>query len=157
VPSIYACPGSSTVDDLKACVECETWDRTLDFLAAQYSETGTFVANGAGALQNAINAAAPNAKLLLGSGTYMEQVSITSNTHDGTRVVGCGGASGDRPNLKRPGGPGPYLNGIFAANVNGLLFQSMDVTGGWDENGIFVTGADGISFRDVHTDGGDGS
>lgn len=155
--TLYACPGAASVDDLKTCVACESWDRTLDFLAAQYSETGTYVPNGPGALGNAINAAAPNAKLLLGSGIYQEQVSITSNTHDGTQVVGCGGASGDRPNLKRPGGPGPFANGIFAANVDGLLFQSMDVTGGWDENGIFVTGADGISFRDVHTDGGDGS
>ncbi len=156
IESIYACPGSGSVDDLKTCVACESWDATLDLLAAQYSETGTFVANGPGALQSAIDASAANAKLLLGSGTYMEEVSITSNTHDGTQIVGCGGASGDRPNLKRPAGP-THLNGIFAANIDGLLFQSLDVSGGWDENGIFVTGADGISFRDVHTFGGDGS
>lgn len=155
--AIHACPGAVTVDDYKACIACESWDATLDILQAQYSETGTFVANGPGALQAAVDASGPNAKLLLDSGTYQEEVSITSNVlHSGLQIVGCGGASGDRPDLKRPAGP-IHLNGIFAANVNGLLFQSLRVSGGWDENGIFVTGANGISFRDVVTDGGDGS
>ncbi len=156
--AVYACPGALTVADLQTCIACGTWDSSLSILAAQYSETGTLVTPGTDALQNAINAAAPNAKLLIASGTYQEDVSITSNVlHSGTQLVGCGGASGDRPKLQPPTLGGPYLNGVFAAGVDGLGFQSLEVSGGWEENGIFVTGANGVSFRDLVTDGGDGS
>ncbi len=156
--SIYACPGAVTIADYQACLACESWDTVLDVLGHQYNETGTFVANGPGALQTAINASGPNAKLLIDSGVYQEEISITNNVlHEGLQLVGCGGGSGDRPDLEPPGGPGPYLNGVFVANVDGLLFQSLEVSGGWEENGIFVTGADGVGFRDVLTDGGDGT
>jgi parallel beta-helix repeat protein len=157
-PTIYACPGAASIADYQNCIACGSWDTTLDLLGQQFNETGTFVANGPGALQAAVDAAGPNAKLLIDSGVYQEQVSMTNNAlYEGQQLVGCGGGSDDRPILQPPGGPGPYLNGFFVANVDGLLFQSLEVSGGWEENGIFVTGADGVSFRDVVTDGGDGT
>jgi parallel beta-helix repeat protein len=156
--SIFACPGATSTADLQNCIACGTWDSTLDILAAQYSETGTLVTEGADALQNAVDAAAPNAKLLIQSGLYQEDVSITDDSlHGGTKFSGCGGASGDRPKIQPPTVGGPFLNGVFAAGVNGLVFQSLEVSGGWDENGIFVTGANGVAFRDLVTDGGDGT
>src|SRR5262249_31125602 len=126
-------------------------------LQAQYAETGALVSPGTDALQTAVDGAGPNAKLLINSGTYHEDVSITDNTlHSGTQFIGCGGAAEDRPKIQPPTTGGPYANGIFAAGVNGLLFQSLDMSGGWDENGIFVTGANGVTFRDCVTDGSDG-
>ncbi len=156
--SIFACPGAVTTEDFQQCIVCGAWDSTLNILQAQYSETGTLVSPGAGALQAAVDAAGPNAKLLIKEGTYNEVVSITNNAlHSGTQFVGCGGAAEARPKVQPPTTGGPYANGIFAASVNGLVFQSLDVSGGWDENGIFVTGANGVTFRDDVTDGSDGS
>jgi len=156
--SIFACPGALTTADYQNCIACSGWDSTLDILAAQYSETGTLVTNGANALQTAVDASGPNAKLLVQSGVYQEDVSLTDNSlHAGTKFIGCGGASGDRPKIQPPTIGGPFLNGVFAAGVNGLVFQSLEVSGGWDENGIFVTGANGVTFRDLVTDGGDGT
>ncbi len=155
---IFACPGAVSDADYVNCIACGAWDSTLDILAAQYSETGTFVAHGANALQTAVDTAPAGAKLLIESGLYQEDVSMTDNSADGgTQFVGCGGASEDRPQLQPPTIGGPYLNGVFAAGVDGLVFQSLDVSGGWEENGIFVTGADGVVFRDLVTDGSDGS
>jgi parallel beta-helix repeat protein len=149
IPSLFACPGATTIADLQQCIVCASWDGVLDFVDQENSESGTYVANGPGALQAAVSAASPGAKLLIGSGDYAEQVTITT---PGLQLVGCGGATGDRPNIVRPTSGGPYGDGIAAASVNGLLFQSLDVTN-WDENGIHISNADGVTFRDVHADG----
>jgi parallel beta-helix repeat protein len=74
-------------------------------------------------------------------------------SRDGLALVGCGAATDSRPLLRRPTGVGPFANGIFAVEVDGLEFQSL-VTENWDENGIFVSGAEGVTFRDVIGDGG---
>ncbi len=150
IQSIFACPGAASVADLQACIVCDSWDGVLDFVQQENSETGTYVANGpAGALQTAVDAAAPGAKLLIGSGSYPEQVTISTA---GLQLVGCGGGTGNRPLVERPVGGGPYGNGISAGGVDGLVFQSLDVFN-WDDNGIFVANADGVTFRDVHADG----
>src|SRR5262249_21394672 len=109
----------------------------------------TYVANGAGAIQTAVNAAVAGDKLLIGSGTYQEQVSITT---DNLQLVGCGGGTNNRPLVARPSGAGPFGNGISAGGIDGLAFQSLDIFG-FDDNGIFIANADGITFRDVHADG----
>jgi parallel beta-helix repeat protein len=149
IPSIFACPGAATVADLQQCITCDTWNGVLDFVQQENSETGKYVANGAGAIQTAVNAAAAGDKLLIGSGTYQEQVSIAT---DNLQLVGCGGGTNNRPLVSRPSGAGPFGNGISAGGINGLVFQSLDIFG-WDDNGIFIANADGITFRDVHADG----
>lgn len=147
--SIFACAGATNVADLKTCIVCKSWDGVLDFVAHESSENGTYVANGPGALQTAVTAAAPGAKLLIAPGDYAEEVTITTG---GLQLVGCGAATGNRPHIVRPGGPGPFANGISAGSVDGLHFQSLDLDN-WDDNGIFVSTANGVSFRDVHADG----
>ncbi|MEO6028642.1 MAG: parallel beta-helix domain-containing protein [Candidatus Binatia bacterium] len=173
--SIGACPGSQTPGDLKTCVACETWDSTLDIVKAQYSETGTFVANGPGAIQAAVDASGPGAKLLIQSGTYAEDVTISklcsggpndtdpcgvdgdctpgscASPHAGLQLIGCGGATNDRPFIDVPSTGGPYTNGVTGSAVDGLIFQSLNV-GAWPENGMFVAGADGVTFRDIYSD-----
>ncbi len=67
--------------------------------------------------------------------------------------VGCGGATGERPRMLPDSDPIAHANGVFAANVDGLLFQSLEAEN-WEENGIFVTNAEGVTFRDVIGDGG---
>ncbi len=74
-------------------------------------------------------------------------------SRDGLALVGCGAATDNRPLFSRPTGVGPFANGVFAVEVDGLEFQSL-VTENWDENGIFVSGAEGVTFRDVIGDGG---
>jgi parallel beta-helix repeat protein len=176
IQAMGACPGASSAADLENCLACETWDSALDILQAQYSETGTYIANGPGALQAAVDASGPGAKLLIGSGTYNEEVTITkecaggtndgaacgsdgdctgggtcTSPHQGLHLVGCGGATDDRPFVDVPSTGGPYTNGINGAGVDGLLFQSIAV-GDWPENGIFVAGANGVTFRDIFAD-----
>ncbi len=148
--SIFACPGATTPADLQACIVCGGWDGVLDLLEQQYAETGTFIPHGAGAFQAAVDGAGEGDKLLIASGEYAEEVVVATNDLE---LVGCGAATDERPRLSPPGGPGSgAVNGIFAANVDGLVFQSLE-TFDFEENGIFVTGAQGVTFRDVVTDG----
>jgi parallel beta-helix repeat protein len=148
--SIFACPGATSAGDLQTCILCEGWDGALDLLEQEYAETGTFIPHGAGAFQAAVDGAAEGDKLLIASGDYAEEVVVSTN---GLRMVGCGAATDERPRVSPPGGPGSgAVNGIFAANVDGLVFQSLE-TFDFEENGIFVTGAQGVTFRDVVTDG----
>ncbi|MFQ5514710.1 MAG: parallel beta-helix domain-containing protein [Myxococcota bacterium] len=158
IPSIFACLGAATVSDLQRCVVCDGWDRVLDALEHEYAESGIFVANDPnaptdpnlpGELQLAVDAAAPGTKLLIESGDHPEPLVIPT---DGLQLVGCGAAVDDRPRLVRPAGPGPFVNGIFAAGRNDLVFQSLELFD-WDENGIFVTDANNVSFRDIVADG----
>ena len=148
IATLFSCPGAQSVADLQNCVICEGFDGAADALEQQYSETGTFVANGTGAIQAAVDAAAVNDKLLIGSGTYAEEVVIATN---GLQIVGCGGATNNRP-LVVP--PVPEVNGRgFRSNgIDGLLFQSIALFG-QDNDGIRVSLANGITFRDIVSDG----
>lgn len=147
IPSIYACVGATSVADLQDCIICGGWDAALDLLEQAYSESGTLVSTGSNAIQTAVDAASLGDKLLIASGDYTEEVVITTNN---LQLVGCGGASDDRP-IFLPVGAGTG-NGIFAASVDGLHFQSL-VFDDIENNGIFVTGANGVSFRDIIAEG----
>ena len=149
IQSIFACPGAASVADLEQCITCDTWNGVLDFVQQENSETGKFVPNGAGAIQAAVNAAAAGDKLLIGSGTYPEQVSISTAN---LQLVGCGGGTNQRPLVTRPSGAGPFGNGISAGGIDGLVFQSLDLFG-FDDNEIFISNANGVTFRDVHANG----
>ena len=94
VKSIFACAGATNVASLKACIVCKSWDGVLDFVEHENSENGGYVANGPGAMQTAVDAAAAGAKLLIAPGDYEEMVTIAT---DGLQLVGCGGASDNRP------------------------------------------------------------
>lgn len=149
LPSVFACGGAETVAELQQCLLCEGWGHAVDLVETEYAENGVFVENGAGAIETAVNAASPAAKLLIEPGDYAEQVTIEV---PGLSLVGCGAATNDRPRLVRPEGAGPFQRGIFAAGQDGLHFQSLEVVN-WDDDGIFVQGAAGVSFRDVIGDG----
>ena len=105
--TIFACPGAATDDDFKNCIACGAWDSALNILQAQYAETGTLVSPGTNALQTAVDAAGPNAKLLVKEGLYQEVVSITSNVaHSGTQpsVAAAPPRTARRSSRRRPGG-----------------------------------------------------
>ncbi len=144
IETLFACPGATSVADLQACVLCSGWGGTADALAQQYSENGEFVANGVGAIQAAVSAASVNDKLLIASGTYAEEVVIST---DGLQLVGCGGATNSRPRIVPPS---PEENGraLRANNVDGLVFQSIE-TFGQANDGIRVSLAQGVTFRDI--------
>jgi parallel beta-helix repeat protein len=148
IDSIFACPGSSTVADLQKCIECGGMNGTFDAVEQEYAESGTFVANGVGALQTAVSAASPGDKLLIGSGTYQEEVIVTA---DNLSIVGCGGATDDRPRVIPPVTQ-VTGRGFQAVGVDGLTFQSLDF---FDQNSdhIFVANAQGVTFRDITGDG----
>ncbi len=152
LPSVFACGGANSVAELQECLLCEGFSHAVDLAEHQYGEAGTLVENGAAnAIETAVNAAAPGAKLLIEPGDYPEQVTIETN---GIQLVGCGGATNDRPRLVRPEGAGPFPRGIQATGIDGLLFQSLEVVN-WDDDGIFVADAQGVTFRDVLGDGGE--
>ena len=163
IHSVFACQGPATVADVQQCVVCGVEDAVMGLVSQQQGETGTYVAPGAGALQTAVTAAAVNTKLLIGSGDYKEQVTIPE-TKDGLQLVGCGGATNNRPRVLPPDGSGPFPNGIMNTctldgdgactdGVDNLLFQSLSI-GPFDSNGILVNGSNGVTFRDVVADGG---
>ncbi len=148
IAGMFGCAGSETVADLQACLTCTGFDAVADAVSEEYSETGSFVANAAGALGTAVAAATPGQKLLIGSGDYPEEVEVTTN---GLQLVGCGAATDDRPRIIPP----PVVTegrGIRAFGVDGLVFQSLAVFN-QDNDGIFVQGADGVTYRDIVGDG----
>lgn len=148
IVTMFGCPGAASIADLQACLTCDAFNATVDVVGAQYSETGTLVANGPGALQTAVSAASPGQKLLIGSGDYAEEVLVTA---DDLQLVGCGAATNNRPRVIPP----PVVaqaRGIRAFGVDGLVFQSIAVFD-QDQDGIFVQGADGVTFRDIVGDG----
>lgn len=156
IATLFACPGATTVAELQSCVVCNGWNAVFDAVEQQFSETGEFVEHGPGALQLAVGTgtaqAAANAgkKFLIESGDYEEEVEIALGG-DGMQLVGCGGATDDRPRIVPP----PVQTsgrGLRAVNVDGLLFQSLDF---FDQNSdhIFVASANGVTFRDIHGDG----
>jgi parallel beta-helix repeat protein len=154
LPSVFACGGAESVAELQDCLLCQGWNDAVDLVEQQYAENGSFVAHAAGAVQDAVDAAATGAKLLIQSGDYEESVVIDT---DGLQLVGCGGATGDRPRFVRPAGGGS--RGIQALLVDDLWFQSLDMVN-WDDDGIFVSGdestltfANNAHFRDIVGDG----
>lgn len=163
ISKLFACPGATTVDELKECFLCtgpnNAWTEVNSILQQQYGETGTLVTNGgpgSGSLQAAIDAASPGDKLLIQSGTYDEHVEIS--TAD-LKLVGCGGATNDRPRITPAAGATGLdrVRGVQATDVDGLYFQSLDFFD-WDEDGIFVSGQlgspiSGVTFRDITGDG----
>jgi hypothetical protein len=120
----------------------------FDQVEAEYSERGTYVPNGAGALQAAITGAGAGDKILLASGDYVEEASITSGD---LSIVGCGGATNNRPRLLAPAVQ-TLGRGIFAADIDDLTFQSIEIgpdttcgtppcPGNYSGDGIFVSAA----------------
>jgi parallel beta-helix repeat protein len=156
IATIFACPGATSVADLQACVVCAGWNGVFDAVEQQFAERGEFVAHAPGALQLAVGtgtvSAAANAgkKFLIESGTYQEEVNIFEGGND-MQLVGCGGASDDRPRIIPPM-PETSGRGIRAANVDGLLFQSLDFFDQLNDH-IFVAQAQGVTFRDITGDG----
>jgi parallel beta-helix repeat protein len=148
IDELFACEGAQTAADLKNCVVCNNWGSLLSVFEQQYAETGSFVATGPGALQDAVDAAAPGDKLLIGSGDYEEEVVVATNN---LQLVGCGGATDERPTITPPALP-VTNRGIFSANTDGVLYQSLEPNG-WASDGIFITGAAGVTLRDIIADG----
>jgi parallel beta-helix repeat protein len=148
IATLFSCEGAQTADDLKNCVVCNNWANLLNVVEAQYSESGTLVQPGPGALQDAVDAAADGDKLLIASGDYDEEVVVATNN---LALVGCGGATDERPTITPPALP-VSNRGIFSAAVDGALYQSLSPNG-WAGDGIFVTGANGVTFRDIVADG----
>ncbi len=156
IASLFACPGSKTVADLQACIVCNGMNSVLDAVENGHSERGEFVANAPGALQLAVGtgtaAAAANAgkKFLIASGTYQEEVTIFAGGN-GISMVGCGGATDDRPRVIPPVTE-VSGRGIQSANVDNLTFQSLDFYNQANDH-IRVTLGDNIVFRDITGDG----
>ncbi|MDX2169962.1 MAG: parallel beta-helix domain-containing protein [Deltaproteobacteria bacterium] len=156
IASLFGCAGAKTVADLQACIVCNGMNSVFDAIENGHSERGQYVANGPGALQLAVGtgtaAAAANAgkKFLVGSGTYQEEVTIFQGG-DGISVVGCGGATNDRPRIIPPVTE-VAGRGIQAANVDNLTFQSLDFYNQANDH-LRVTLGDNITFRDITGDG----
>jgi parallel beta-helix repeat protein len=149
LPSVFACGGAESAAELEHCLLCEGWNRAVSLVEQQYGEdAAAFVVPGETAIANAVDAAAPGSKLLITSGDYPDVVPIAKT---GLSLVGCGGATNDRPNLE------PTTNTVargidVAGGQADLLFQSLEVRN-WNDDGIFVTTATGVTFRDIIGDG----
>jgi parallel beta-helix repeat protein len=149
IATLFACPGSETVEDLQNCVVCRGWDAVFDAAEQQHAETGAFLRNGPGALQLGVSAGTA-AKLLIEPGTYQEEVTIPAG-RDGLALVGCGGASENRPRIIPPATQ-VSGRGIQASGVDGLVFQSLDFFNQTNDH-IRIAQANGLTFRDITGDG----
>jgi parallel beta-helix repeat protein len=148
LPSVFACGGADTILELESCLFCSGWNHGVSLIEQQYAEhAAAFVSPGASAIDAAVDAADPGAKLLILPGDYPDPSTIEKS---GLALVGCGGATNDRPNLEPL--TDDVSRGIFAADQDGLLFQSLEVRN-WDDDGIFVSGAENVTFRDIIGDG----
>ena len=148
LPSVFACDGADTAGELASCLVCQGFHSAVGFAEQQYGEDGSFVAPGVNAIEDAVNAASAGAKLLIESGDYRERATLEQQ---GLQLVGCGGATNDRPRLVRPdtcADPADCGRGLFASDLDDLLFQSLEVVN-WDGDGIFATGAERVTFRDI--------
>jgi parallel beta-helix repeat protein len=150
IESLFACPGAQTVEDLQTCIICENQRGAIELFTQQNGES--FQAITSSAIGAIVDAAQPDDKILVLPGTYQESITIGV---DGLQLVGCGAATNDRPVISPPA-ENPSPNGVFAADRDGLVFQSLEVFD-WQENGIFVSGAEGVTIRDVIGDGNDRS
>lgn len=148
LPTLFACGGANTITELQQCLMCQGWNTVFDAVQAEYAETGKYVAPGVGALQAAVTAASDGDKLLIGSGTYQEEVVANKNNFS---LVGCGGATDDRPQVIPPA-PEVSGTGIDSNAVTNILYQSIQVDG-QDNNGIRTTNSTGVTYRDIVGDG----
>lgn len=149
IATIFACPGAQTVADLQACIVCRGWDAVFDAAEQQHAESGVFIENGPGALQLGVSAGTA-AKLLIEPGTYQEEVTIPQG-RDGLAIVGCGGASDNRPRIIPPATQ-VSGRGFQASNVDGLVFQSLDFFDQANDH-IRIAQAEGVTFREITGDG----
>jgi parallel beta-helix repeat protein len=152
IPAMFACAGSASVADLQSCVVCGGWDVVLSMIEQEFAENATFISPGPGALENTLGLTAGTVaagKYLVKSGTYEEGIVLDA---DDVQIVGCGGATDDRP-LITPPDVNPPARGIVVTDRSNLLFQSLEV-GPWQADGILTTGVEGVSFRDVFGNGG---
>jgi parallel beta-helix repeat protein len=148
LPSVFACGGAETAAQLESCLLCEGWNKAVSIVEQQYAEDAdAFIAPGANAIETAVNVATPGTKLLITSGTYPDPATIEISD---LQLVGCGGATNDRPNLE-PATP-DVSRGIQAAGQTDLLFQSLEVRN-WDDDGIFIQQGERLVFRDLIGDG----
>jgi parallel beta-helix repeat protein len=148
LPSVFACGGAESAVELEQCLLCEGWNRGVTLVEQQYGEdAAAFVLPGANAIDLAVDGATAPAKLLVTSGAYPDPVTIAQS---GISIVGCGGATNDRPVLEPL--TDDVSRGIFAADQDDLLFESLEVRN-WDDDGIFVQGAERVTFRDIIGDG----
>jgi parallel beta-helix repeat protein len=148
LPSVYACGGAESAAQLESCLLCDNWNRAVSIVEQQYAEDAdAFVVPGASAIENAVNAATPGTKLLITSGTYPDPATIEVSD---LQLVGCGGATNDRPLLEPP--TDDVSRGIQAAAQTDLVFQSLEVRN-WDDDGIFVQQGQNLVFRDIVGDG----
>ena len=142
IESLFACPGATTVADLQACIVCGMQQGASELFVQQNAGTFHAIVEPTDDLQGTIDTAPEGSTLLLMPGDYDQPLVI--QTH-GTALVGCGAARNDRPRIIAP--PGSTSgSGIFAANVNGLHFQSLEIIG-WPDNGIFVRDACDSRYR----------
>jgi parallel beta-helix repeat protein len=153
LPSVFACDGAETAGELASCLVCQGFHSAVSFAEQQYGEdAAAFVEPGTGAIETAVNAASAGDKLLIRSGEYRERATLEVQ---GLQLVGCGGATNARPRLVRPdtcGDPADCGRGLFASDLDDLLFQSLEVVN-WDSDGIFVVNAERLTFRDIVGDG----
>jgi parallel beta-helix repeat protein len=161
IPSIFACPGSTSVADLQNCVICGGWTALFDQVEAEYSESGNYIAASPGNLQTAITGHSPGLKILLGPGDYEEEILIEEGD---LSIVGCGGATDNRPRLLAPATQ-TFGRGIRAFEVNNLTFQSIEAgpdetcgsppcAGNHSNDSIFVADGNNLVFRDIVGNGG---
>ncbi len=141
---IFACAGADTIDEIQACVVCPNWDGAVEMISQEYAEDASTLIRPGDSVQAALDAASPGAKLLIASGNYTEATVVRTT---GLRIVGCGGASDDRP-IFRPAPASIDTDGMRAVGVDGLTFQSLEFAG-WDENGIFSQNSDHVVMRDI--------
>lgn len=146
IATIFAYAGSESLGELQSGVVCGGMRGTFDALVAQYGETGSFVAPGVGAIQLAVTAASAGDKLLIGSGTYQEEVVVATQ---GLKLVGCGAGSSNpgRP-LIVPPSPEVTGRGIQSINQDDLLFQSLAFDN-QNSDHLFNAGATNLTYRDI--------
>lgn len=144
VDEIFACSGATNIADLEACVVCPNFNGAVEMIGQEYAEAAVTLIEPGDSLQAALDAASVGDKLLIASGTYNEATLVGTA---GLSIVGCGGASGDRP-VFRPADGSTDVDGMRAVGIDGLTFQSLEFAG-WDENGIFSQNSDNVVYRDI--------
>jgi parallel beta-helix repeat protein len=135
----------STQASAADCAACAHRSTFFAMMGDEYGGADVF-ANPAITLQAAVDAAAEGETIMLDPGIYEEAVAIT--TH-GLQLIGQKTCAGDRAILRNTGSA---ANGIFAANIDGLLFEGFQAED-YEANDIFVSGAEGVTFRDLVTTG----